>query len=42
LEAADAAAIAADAAGKMRKLNFQRRQFVEQAGIDEPHRRRHQ
>src|ERR1700691_5526427 len=42
LKAADAAEIAADAAGKMRELDFERRQFVEQAGIDAPHRRRHQ
>ena len=42
LKAADAAEIAADAAGKMRELNLQRRQFVEQAGIDDAHRRRHQ
>ena len=42
LKAADAAEIAADAAGEMRELNSQRRQFVEQAAIDQPHRRRHQ
>src|SRR6202030_2923047 len=42
LKAADAAEIAADAAGKMRELDFQRRQFVEQARIDDAHRRRHQ
>src|SRR5207248_5221812 len=42
LKAADAAAITADAAGEMRELDLQRRQFVEQAGIDEADRRRHQ
>src|SRR6201987_4714532 len=42
LKTADAAAIAADTAGEMRELNFQARQLVEQAGIDQAHRRRHQ
>src|SRR4029077_19350737 len=42
LKTADAAEIAADATGKMRELNLQCRQVVEQAGIDETHRRRHQ
>ncbi len=42
LETADTAEVAADAAGEMRELNAQVRQFVEQAAIDQPHRRRHQ
>src|SRR5262249_1345 len=42
LKAANAAEIAADAAGKVRELDLQAGQFVEQAGIDQADRRRHQ
>src|ERR1700752_2888762 len=42
LKAAGAAQITADAAGKVRELDAQGRQLVEQSGIDEPHRRGYQ
>ena len=34
--------IAADTGGEMGELHLQRRQLVEQAGVDHPHRRNHQ
>jgi hypothetical protein len=42
LQGANARQVSADAAGKMRDLNLQAGQIVEQAAVDEPHRRHHQ
>ena len=42
LKPANAAEIAADTAGEMRELDLQVRQLIEQAAVDDPHRRGHQ
>jgi len=42
LQRADARQVSPDAAAEMRKLNLQRRQLVEGAAVDDPHRRHHQ
>jgi hypothetical protein len=42
LKSIDAPAITPDAAGEMREMDFERRQIVKQAGIDDTHCCRHQ